>query len=59
MAKFTKWNNPNKKKRPRKKLDRTEREILACKEMMIDRKLGYNISTEYYEQRWNLKGDKN
>lgn len=50
MSKFTKFNNPSKRKARRKK-DYTERSINAVKEMLIDSKLGYSISTEYYNQK--------
>lgn len=56
MARFTKYNNPNKKKR-RKKLDYTERSIMAAKEMLADSRLGYYASPEYYQEKWNLKGE--
>lgn len=53
--KFTKYNNPNKKRRSYRKPDYTERMIAATKEMLIDRHVGYNISAEYYENKYDLK----
>lgn len=51
--KFTKYNNPNKKKR-KKNLSYSDRSINAIKEKMIDKKLGYEISDEYYKEKYKL-----
>lgn len=51
MAKFTKYNNPNRRRKPRRKLDYNEKMIAATKEMLIDQQLGYEIPVSYYEEK--------
>lgn len=41
MGRFTKHNNPSKKRKPRR-MDKTDAMIIAGKGMIIDKKLGYN-----------------
>ena len=53
MTKFTKSNNPNRKKVTRKKY--TERCETAVKDMLLDQKNGYTVPLEYYEGKHNLK----
>lgn len=52
--KFTKYNNPNKKKRTTKK-SYTDRTINAAKEILQDKKLGYNVTPEFYEKKHNIE----
>ena len=47
---WNKYNNPNKKRRPRRKIDRTDADILAGKQMIIDSKLGYQTVEKTYEE---------
>lgn len=54
MARFTKWNNPAKKRR-KKKISYDNRVYMATKEIILDAKLGYNMPTEFYEEKYNLK----
>ena len=53
MARFTKWNNPNKKRR-KKKISYDDRLYMATKEILLDAKLGYSTPTEFYEEKYNL-----
>lgn len=46
---FTKYNNPKRKRRRRKK-DYTEKMIDTTKGMLIDKALGYNVPIETYKQ---------
>ena len=46
--KFTKHNNPRKRRKPRK--DYNERAIEAAKGAVIDAKLGYKVSPEAYKK---------
>jgi len=47
--KFTKYNNPNKKKYKRK-FNKTEADIMAGKQMVIDNNLGYKIVPKTYDE---------
>ena len=47
---FSKYNNPNKKRKPRKKLSRTDADIVASKAMIDDMRLGYNLGLQYYDE---------
>lgn len=47
---WTKYNNPNKKRKPRRKMDKTDADILAGKQMIIDSKLGYKTVEKTYEE---------
>ena len=47
---WTKYNNPNKKRRSKRKVDRTDADILAAKQMIIDSKLGYQTIEKTYEE---------
>lgn len=58
MAKFTKYNNPNKKRKAKRKLDYTERTIAACNEMVLDKQLGYDIPAVFYQEKYKLNGGK-
>ena len=49
---FTKYNNPN-KRRSRKRLDRTEADIIATKNMLDDRRKGIEMPIEFYELQSN------
>lgn len=49
MAKFTKYNNPNKKRRPRQ-VSRLDAEIIAGKAILTDRRAGYTLPLSYYEE---------
>lgn len=49
---FSKYNNPN-KRRARKRLDKTEADILATKNMLDDRMNGIDCPIEFYE--WQSK----
>ena len=55
MAKFTKYNNPSKRKRTRKPLDWNDRCILAGKAMIEDRQIGIELPVEVYEDAFDLK----
>ena len=47
---WNKYNNPNKKHRSRRKIDKTDADILAGKQMIIDSKLGYQTVEKTYEK---------
>ena len=47
---WNKYNNPNRKRRPRRKIDKTDADILAGKQMIIDSKLGYKTVEKTYEE---------
>ena len=47
---WNKYNNPSRKRKPRRKIDRTDADILAGKQMIIDSKLGYKIVEKTYEE---------
>ena len=47
---WTKYNNPSKKRKLKRKTDRTEADILAGKQMIIDNKLGYEIIEKTYDE---------
>lgn len=55
MARFTKWNNPRKKRR--KKYTYDDRVAMAAQAATIDKKLGYEISPEFYNEKI-IKGGK-
>lgn len=46
--KFTKYNNPN-KRRARKRLSKTDADILATKNMLDDRRNGIEMPLDFYE----------
>jgi hypothetical protein len=48
MAKFTKFNNPNRKRR-RKKYDRTEADIIAAKRSLDDEARGFDLPLSFYD----------
>ena len=48
--KFTKYNNPS-KKRARKRLNKSEADIIAVKNMLIDKRLGYEVPVTVYEEK--------
>lgn len=56
MAHFTKWNNPAKKRR-KKKISYDERVAMAAQAATIDKKLGYEIAPEFYNEKI-IKGGK-
>lgn len=45
--KFSKYNNPNRKKR--KKLSRDDADIIAGKLMLLDSQLGHELPLSYYD----------
>ena len=47
---WTKYNNPNRKRKPRRKMDRTDADIIAGKQMIMDSKLGYKIVEKTYDE---------
>lgn len=47
---FTKYNNPNRKRKPGRKMNRTDADILAGKQMIIDSKLGYKTVEKTYDE---------
>lgn len=47
--KFTKYNNPSKKK-PRRKMSRTDADIMAGKQMIIDHENGIKMPIEHYDK---------
>lgn len=47
---WTKYNNPNKKRRPRLKIDRTEADIMSGKQMLIDSNMGYKTVEKTYDE---------
>lgn len=59
MAKFTKYNNPNRKRRPRRKPDYTERCIMAGKAMIDDQMRGTELPISAYEMAYGIFYDKN
>lgn len=57
---WTKYNNPNRKSRPKRKIDRTDADILAGKQMIIDNKLGYQTVEKTYKEisnKMSKRGD--
>lgn len=48
--KWTKYNNPSRKRKPRRKMDRADADIMAIKQMIIDSKLGYEIVEKTYDE---------
>ena len=48
--KFTKYNNPS-KRRPRKRLNKSEADIIAVKNMLIDKRLGYEVPVSVYDEK--------
>lgn len=55
MARFTKYRNPNKKRRY-KKLDYTERTIAAIQEAQFLTGAGYSYSADYLNKKYNIPG---
>ena len=47
---WTKHNNPSRKRKPRRKMDRTDADIIAGKQMIIDSELGYEIVEKTYDE---------
>lgn len=47
---WTKYNNPSKKRKPRRKLDRTDADILAGKQMLEDKANGIEMPLKYYDE---------
>lgn len=53
---FTKYNNPNKRK-PRKRLSKTDADIIATKNMLDDRMNEIDCPIEFYEcQSMKMQG---
>ena len=50
MAKFTKYNNPNKRKH-RQTLSRADADIIAAKNMIDDRSNGYEFPLSHYDKQ--------
>lgn len=53
MAKFTKGHG---KKHYRRKQNISDRITMAAKEMLMDKKMGYEIPAKYYEEKYQLQG---
>lgn len=49
MAKFTKYNNPNKKRNYRR-VSRTDADIIATKNMLDDMRNGIELPLSYYDE---------
>lgn len=47
---FTKYNNPSRKRKTSRKMDRTTADIMAAKQMVIDSKLGYDPIVKTYNE---------
>ena len=47
---WTKYNNSSRKRKPRRKMDRTDADIMADKQMIMDSKLGYEIVEKTYDE---------
>ena len=47
---FSKYNNPSKKRKPKRKMDRTTADIMAGKQMLEDSKRGVVMSLKYYDE---------
>ena len=57
---WNKYNNPNKKRRSKRKIDKTDADILAGKQMIIDSKLGHQTVEKTYEKisnKMSKRGD--
>lgn len=48
--KWNKYNNPSKKRRPRHKIDRSDADILAAKQMLDDKERGVEMPLKYYDE---------
>lgn len=48
--KFTKYNNPNKRRKPRRKIDRTDADIIAAKAFFDDQQRGTAQPLKYYDR---------
>jgi len=48
--KWTKYNNPNKKRKTRRKMDRTDADIMAGKQMIDDKARGIDMPLKYYDE---------
>lgn len=47
---WTKYNNPSKKRKLKRKIDRIDADIMAGKQMLIDNKLGYETVEKTYDE---------
>ena len=47
---WSKYNNPSRKRRLRTKMSRTDADIMAAKQMIIDSKLGYEPIVKTYDE---------
>jgi hypothetical protein len=47
---WSKYNNPNRKRKLNRKMDRTDADILATKQMLDDAKNGKEMSIKYYDE---------
>ena len=47
---FTKYNNPNRKRKSRHKMSRTDADIMAGKQMIDDAANGIEMSLAYYDK---------
>ena len=57
---WSKYNNPNRKRKLNRKIDKTDADILAGKQMIIDSKLGYQTVEKTYEEisdKMSKRGD--
>ena len=50
MAKFTRYNNPSKRKH-RRTLSRTDADIIAAKNMIDDRQNGVELPLSFYDEQ--------
>lgn len=47
---WNKYNNPSKKRRLRRKIDRTDADILAAKQMLDDKERGVEMPLKHYDE---------
>jgi len=47
---WSKYNNPNRKRKLNRKMDRTDADILATKQMLNDAKDGKEMSIKHYDE---------
>lgn len=47
---WNKYNNPSKKRRQRRKIDRTDADILAAKQMLDDKERGVEMPLKHYDE---------
>lgn len=47
---WTKYNNPSRKRKPRRKMNRTDADILAGKQMLDDKERGVEMPLKHYDE---------